>query len=99
MWLWEMKKSCLPHSAESTRQVSFAEIEQTEPLSIIDWKWENERFLVFVHQVGWLVCDLPQTEDNEEVIRDMLCNRWIAAQYAETAYFHVNLVTKGSLDS
>ncbi len=97
MWLWEMKKSCLPHG--STRHCTFGEIEQTEPLPIIDWKWENNRFLVLVHEIGWLVCDLPQTEDTEETIRDMLCNRWIAAQYADMAYFHVNLMTKGALDS
>lgn len=99
MWLWEMKQSCLPHSADATRQVSFSEIEQTEPLPIIDWKWENGRLLVLVHEVGWLVCDFSQDEHNEEVFRDMLSNRWIAAQYAEMAYFNINHVQKGLLET
>lgn len=97
MWLWDLKKSCLPH--KEARRTSFDDIEQTEPLSIIDWKWENNQFLVLIYELGWYVCDLEQTPDNEENVRELLQDRWIASQYADMAYFRINMIEKGALET
>ena len=90
------KTSSLPPIAPN--RVTWFELKSLDA-TWLDWQWANEKLIVWVYELGWVECEYPECETNKEELRSQLEEKWIAAHYADMAYFTINLCCKGKHDA
>lgn len=78
------------------KHISWYELKGLEA-TWLDWRWIDELLTVWTYEFGWFECYFPS--DEEEELRIQLEEKWIASQYADMAYFNINMCSRGKLDA